>query len=191
MALSREWFIPAKSTKISDKHSDAVAYVYANGAGKPCASVFFGKQAKPVVRCYYSSEAARERDVRRCFEGRRATAKLRVDTRAQRIAANKLVVGDILSTCWGYEQTNREFYQVVAVSGMHVTVREVAQARVSDFHDQGRCAPQSDLFVGPEMRKLVQWSHSVRVGHQTATKCNTDTVAGVPVGPALRWSSYG
>jgi hypothetical protein len=39
----------------------------------------------------------------------------------------KIKVGDILDTCWGYDQTNVEFFQVVHVSGKTATVREIAQ----------------------------------------------------------------
>lgn len=188
---ARESFIPLGSVKIADKHSDAVAYVYTNARGRPCASVFFGKQAKPVLACYYRDEAAREAGVRRCFEGRRASLALKAETKAKRLQLNKLEVGDILNTCWGYDQTNREFFEVVAVCGRHVVIREIAQARETTGWEQGRCAPQSGEFIGPPMRKLVQWGDNVTIDNvRTAHKWNTATVAGVKVGPALGWTSY-
>src|SRR5580704_2681103 len=71
MKLSRERYIPQGATKIADKQSDAVAYIYTNASQRPCARVFFGKQTKPVVHCYYRSEAERERAVILAFQGRR------------------------------------------------------------------------------------------------------------------------
>jgi hypothetical protein len=68
---------------------------------------------------------------------------------------NKLVVGDILNTCWGYDQTNREFFEVIEVSGQYVTVREIAQASETTRMDQGRCVPQSGSFIGKPLR--ISW----------------------------------
>jgi hypothetical protein len=62
---------------------------------------------------------------------------------------------------------------------------------VTTGHDAGKCVPQSGQFIGEPMRKLVQWGDSVAVDYgQSARKWNTAKVAGVPVGPAMYWSSY-
>jgi hypothetical protein len=191
MKLSRERYIPQGATKIADKQSDAVAYIYTNASQRPCARVFFGKQTKPVVHCYYRSEAERERAVILAFQGRRERTQRVVEGRKLRTAENKLSVGDILSTCWGYDQTNREFYEVTEVSGKFVIIREIAQAREEIGFMSGRCAPQQGQFIGQPMRKLVQWGDKVSIcSFITATKWNTETVAGVKIGPALGWTSY-
>jgi hypothetical protein len=36
-------------------------------------------------------------------------------------------VGDILYTHWGYDQTNRDFYQILSVKNNTITVQEIAQ----------------------------------------------------------------
>ncbi|EAR0849892.1 hypothetical protein N4Z11_003659 [Salmonella enterica] len=42
-------------------------------------------------------------------------------------------IGDIFHTCWGYEQTNVEFYQVVSLHGQKtVGLREIARERVEE-----------------------------------------------------------
>ena len=139
----------------------------------------------------YRTPAEREAAVVKGFESRRASLKLKAETKGKRTAENLLTVGDILNTCWGYDQTNREFFEVIEVSGKHVIIREIAQAREDTGHMTGRCAPQSGEFIGKPMRKLVQWGTSVTIDDVcTARKWNTSTVAGVPVGPALSWSNY-
>jgi hypothetical protein len=40
-------------------------------------------------------------------------------------------VGDILHHSWGYEQTNCDFYEVVAVKGQSVGLRKIAHQQVS------------------------------------------------------------
>jgi hypothetical protein len=66
----RESLIPKGAQKISDKLSDAVAYLYPAGNGKPAMMVFYGKQAKPVARFFYVDEASREAAVKRYFDAR-------------------------------------------------------------------------------------------------------------------------
>jgi hypothetical protein len=42
-----------------------------------------------------------------------------------------LQVGDVYASCWGYEQTNVNFYQVIKVTAKTVTVREI-EARLHE-----------------------------------------------------------
>ena len=185
-------FIPTGAVKVSDRHSDAVAYVYTSPGGRLCAVVFWGKQAKPIARHSYRTASERERDVARHFQARQAHLAGVKDARARRTARNDLAVGDILTTCWGHEQTNREAFQVREVQGRYVVLRQIAMALESRGYMRDTVVPQSDAFIGKPMRKLVQWGTSVRIDDsRMATKWNIGVVAGVPVGPALETTSYG
>jgi hypothetical protein len=73
--LTRDFYIPKGSRKVAHKHSDAVAYVYNNASGKPCAAIFFGKQAKPVAQFRYRDEGERERSVTDYFQRRQDHAQ--------------------------------------------------------------------------------------------------------------------
>lgn len=189
--LPREFYIPKGATKIADRHSDAVAYLYDTPKGRLGACVFFGRQAAPVWNYLFSTPAAREARIRQTFEGRRASAKAKSDRLAERKAwVPDYKPGDILYTSWGYEQTNVDFYEVTAVRGKHVELRQLAQAKVRTDMDQGRCVPQSGSYIGQPFRRLAQ-RDGIRItsfayAHRWAEK----TVAGVPVGPALHWTSY-
>jgi hypothetical protein len=68
-------------------------------------------------------------------------------------------VGDVLYTSWGYEQSNVDFYEVVAVSGQMATVREI-QKRVVDRgqYDNGIIGDRG-AYVGPPKRVRVQKSY--------------------------------
>lgn len=139
MTLSREFFIPAGAVKIADKGSDAVAYVYTSGQGLPAAMVFFGKKH---VRAYF--------DARRAAAGRKAASK------AEAAAwVHTYKVGDIFKTCWGYEQTNREFFQVVETRGKHLILREIAQTRQETSWAAGFCEPVPGKFIGEPIRRLA------------------------------------
>ena len=41
------------------------------------------------------------------------------------INKDRLTVGEILSSSWGYEQTNCDFYQIVKVSDKSIWLREI------------------------------------------------------------------
>ena len=188
--FDRTFYIPQHSSKVSDKQSDAVAYIYTTARGRFGAAVFFGKQAKPVANYTYRTAEERAKRVAEMFAGRKASVTATKERRVKRTAENKLEVGDILNTCWGYDQTNREFFEVIEVAGKFVVIREIAQASKDTGHDQGICVPQAGTYIGQPLRKLVQWGTSVTIDEvRTASKWNTKTVAGVPVGPALSWSS--
>lgn len=182
-------YIPTGSTKFADKHSDAVAYVWTNKQGLPCAVIYFGKQSKSVGHFSFRTEAARAQRVASYFASRQASLAMKAGWKAERIAAGAgLVVGDIVNTCWGYDQTNREFYEVVGVSGKMVSVRRIA-AETDGGSWSGKCVPQSGEFIGPVLRRLAS-NGGLRIEKGIyANKWNTATIAGVPVGPALSWSA--
>ena len=71
--LTREWYIRPGSYKVSDKQSDAVAYIYTSAKGRLGATVFFGKQSKPVADYVYRTAEERAKRVGEMFAGRKAS----------------------------------------------------------------------------------------------------------------------
>jgi hypothetical protein len=185
-------FVPAGALKIADKSSDAVAYVYTDRDGRPCARVFYGKQRKPVIACYYRNAAERQASVARAFEGRRAYDARKAARKADaKASAHVYAVGDVLSTCWGYEQTNREFYEVVAVKGASVTVRQISTETVATGDMTARVIPLPGDYVGAEIRKIAQPGRGLKISScARATPHDFEIVAGVKVYAAVSTSSY-
>lgn len=186
LSLPRTAFVPAGALKVSCKLSGAVAYVFSSAKGRPAAMAFTARAQRPVFHQFFATPAAREKAVRDFLANQRA----KIEARKQRQATPAaFVVGDLLSSSWGYDQTNVDFYEVVKVAGAWVTVRKVAQVAEQTGHDMGRCAPQSGDFVGEPIRRLAQ-GQGIRINsYAWASKWNTDTVAGVPVGPAVTWTT--
>ncbi len=162
----REFYIPKGSTTVSDKLSDAVAYLYTTPRNdKPAAAVFSGKAYKPTWHFTFASDAAREKRVREFFEAVRANAARVAARNAERKAfVHNVQVGDIFCTCWGYDQTNREAFEVIAVRGKYATLREVAMASETNGQSD-RVVPQSGAFLSPcydgdeqglPIRRLIQ-----------------------------------
>lgn len=168
--MPRDFYIPKHSQKVSDKLSDAVAYLSTNSKDKPRATVFFGNQAKPVADYWYRDEACRAAAVGELFVSRRKSLAFKNERRearkaGNRAAATKVQVGDIYRTSWGYDQTNVEFFEVVAVKGQYATLREIAQAREGGGPTGYRVVPQSGEYLKPRfegddagqpIRRLIQ-----------------------------------
>jgi len=86
-------------------------------------------------------ESTRELAVTRSFEGRRTTNKWKEEREAERAKPHTLKIGDILSASWGYDQTNIDFFEVVATTEKTVTVRELKQKREETGWARGSCMP--------------------------------------------------
>ncbi len=196
----REFYIPKGSAKIADKLSDAVAYVYTTGNGKPCAAVFFGKQAKPIAHVIYRTEERREDAIKTLFQGRRDSVAFKTQQRAKRAAwVPDYKVGEILHTNWGYDQTNVEYFEVTEVRGKHVVLREIQQESVETGFMSGKCVPLAGKFAEPRyagddrgvpIRRLAQ-EHGIKIDDvRTAFRGRSTKIAGVTVHDSLHWSSY-
>jgi hypothetical protein len=161
-AMPREFYIVKGARKVTHKHSDAVAYVYTDKRGKPCAQIFYGKQSKPIKHFSFRSEAEREKTVAGYFRSRAETLQRGVARLQERKAfQHKVQVGDIFRTCWGYDQTNVEFFQVTKLVGAKLCeLREIGCALNSKGPGYDEVVAQTDAFVegerGQPSRHLIQ-----------------------------------
>lgn len=127
---SREHFIPKGSIKITPKEVDAAVYLYERD-GKVYALAFSGRRNTPDFHNRFSSPAHRERVICEHIERLRQVAAYKAEQAAKRRGfRHSYKVGDVLHYSWGYEQTQCEFYQVVATTPGTVTIREIAQRAV-------------------------------------------------------------
>jgi hypothetical protein len=191
--ITREWIVqhwlPSNAVKITDKASDAVAYIYTK-ANAPHAAMFYGKQAKPVWQYRFKSEERRETAIREGFQARQQHNAMVKGWRDERKQPHGHKVGDVFVTCWGYDQTNREHYEIVELHGATMaTVREIAQHRETTAWEQGKCSPDFGNFIGKPLRvKITKAGFSVD-GHH-ASKVKVTDIGGVKVGEASHWTSY-
>lgn len=71
----------------------------------------------------------------------------------------KIQIGDIYYSTWGYDQTNVDFYQVTAKKGCFIWLRELAQERTGTHLDQGTAKPIKNRFLpDTEIKKKVSSS---------------------------------
>lgn len=69
---------------------------------------------------------------------------------------NKIEVGTILYSSWGYDQTNIDFYQVIENKNETVFIRPIASKNVRDAGFMSNyVAPIKDRFIGDPMKKRI------------------------------------
>ena len=109
-------------------------------------------------------------DARKCALALRKTVDVDgtdplAERRAERSAPHTLKAGHILESSWGYEQTNRDFYQVVEVKGeKSVVIRKIASKL--DHNTCGRndyVVADPDNFTGEPMLKRANSENRVKV----------------------------
>jgi hypothetical protein len=154
-AHKREFYIPEGAEKIEDQLSDAIAYVSNNGKLRGIG--FAGKAQKPSWHYTFKNSEQLGRHIKEFFEGRRSTIAYKnqiATTRKAEREKRKLKIGDILRTCWGYDQTNVEFFQVTKLIGLHsVELREIGQERVATGYECGQALPKPNAFHGEPIVK--------------------------------------
>ena len=189
--LTREMYIPKIAQPVADPQSSAVAYVYRNGKGQPCAMMFAGKAVKPTQHCHYRTDRALEADVLRFFTATRATEGRRAKHAEERKAfRHSYKAGDVLKAVWGYEQTNVDFYEVTATTAGTVTVRKIGTESEDTGAYTGRAAPVPGAYIGEPVTRRPN-PYGVKIDDvRHASLVPFTEVAGVRIYESTNWSSY-
>ena len=193
-------YIRPGSIKVADKLSDAVAYLWNARNGKPAAPIYYGKQSKPISDHWYGSEARRAKAIEDAFKDRQEHFKRKGADLAERKSwVPTYKVGDIFRTCWGYEQTNVEYFEITEIKGKYAILREIAQERSATGWAQGQCVPMPGQYLEPRfptdedrkpMRRLMQ-KHGIKIDEvRTAWLVEGDTIGGVRVIQPSSWTAY-
>ena len=188
-------YIPKGAIKVADKNSDAVAYFYSteiNGLDRPAVRVFYGKQSKPVLACWFApfkgvtGEAQRAARVAAFFKSRQEVSDYkakRAEARKAAARAGKIEVGTYFYTSWGYDQTNIDFYRVEKLIG--ATMALVTKVKAIDAGNgtepwmTGKCVP-GDQPAGEPFRVKLR-ADGFKVGRNGAWMWD---------GQPKSWSSY-
>ncbi len=169
--MARKAFIRPGWVKVQPKGLDAEFYLY-EGYGKFFAVCFIGSAGRPAWHYSYRTLAARDGAISRQIESLQSSAKYKAERAAKSKAlACKIEVGHILVTCWGYDQTNREFFKVVEKKGERtLIVQEVEKIDASRGDEGWMCGqvlPSETLKKGsePYMVRVSGADHVKIEGH--------------------------
>jgi len=146
---------------------DGSAIYTCDDGGRFYLHIFQGKALRLLsgVSGWYRTDRARADAIEHFRQSR---ARFHANTLLRRQASKRphtLKTGDILNTCWGYEQTNVEFYQIIAVKGVMVTLRQIACDYVPTEYMSGETTPRPDKFIGEPIRRRADSSNHVKINH--------------------------
>jgi len=127
--------------------------------------IFEGKALRTCGRLsgYYRTADGRAQAIEKFKLSRARHHTRQIQRRQEAKKPHTLTVGRMLNTCWGYEQTNVDFYEVVAVSGSMVTLRQVACRTENTSHMSGETMPLPGQFVGEPFKRRVNASNYVKI----------------------------
>lgn len=145
--------------------ADGSAVFQADKGNRFCLQVFGGKALRPCKKLsgWYRSAEGRARAVEEFKQGRASHHARQVVRRAAAKQPHTLVIGAVLYTCWGYEQTNTEFYEVTAVTGSMVTLRQIASELQNTGFMSGRVSARPGQFIGEPLRRRAGADNAVRI----------------------------
>ena len=168
----------------------------------PCISAicFVGRAVNPTWHYRFKDGQQRINEVTRTFKNvaERAEYKAARKAKAAEASANHGVkVGDVFRSSWGYDQTNVDYYQVVAVGNKTATFCKIAQLSESDGFLQGNCVPATNQFIGKPFKKLIQKSSNESSAYikiySFANAYKIEPVAVVsnkPIYESSHWTAY-
>lgn len=168
----------------------------------PCISAicFVGRAIKPTWHYRFKDGQQRINEVARTFKNvaERAEYKAARKAKAAEAQANHGVkVGDVFRSSWGYDQTNVDYYQVVAVGNKTATFCKIAQLAESNGYLQGDCVPALNQFIGKPFKKLIQKSSTESSAYikiySFANAYKIEPVAVVadkPIYESSHWTAY-
>lgn len=184
-AAARKAFIRPGWVKVSPKGLDAEFYLH-EMAGKFYAVGFIGSAGRPAFYYSFKSLAARDGYLSRQMESLQASAKYRAERKASASKPCKIEVGTILVTCWGYDQTNREFFKVIDKKGKQtLIVQEVEQISANTGNEP---AMTGKSLPGEAFAKNSK-PYTIRVTHGDHVKIEGH-YASVWNGRPVDWTAY-
>jgi hypothetical protein len=142
--------------------------------------VWVGKAKKPCVNYLVKDEATAMTYVTKAVAMVKERTERKADDKAKyKEAAKKLLdsltVGSLLKYSWGYEQTNVEFFEVVAKKAASVTIRPIAGRTVeATGPDSSKVAAVKGAFIGPAFTKRVTNGYGLPMAHGTARPTTED-----------------
>jgi len=187
---TREQLIPSGYSEIlrDDEHGVLVVA----SPDRTGVMAFGGKSDKPAFYTRFRTVDRASQYVKSWHEGilNKAKAK-RAERDARKNFVNPLVLGQILSSTWGYDQTNVNFYQVVRMVGRQsVEIREIGYVEHTTASMEGLKVPAPNNFCGTPMVRRVAEHGRIKIDHAYATPVEFTEVAGVRLYKPQRYSTY-
>lgn len=120
------------------------------------------KKVRPSFYYTFRNNEARDKYIASWIQSEAKTAEYRAAKKTVAKDPVTLKVGDIVHTCWGYDQTNSDFYQVVAMVGnCSVSVRPIRASVEETGFMCGTATAIPNEFCGPATTRRVRYGNTV------------------------------
>lgn len=165
-------YIPPNSVTV--EHRLAVCYTQdgTRGNGSQYFSVmcYIGAAGKAAFYESYRTAEQRDKRVADTFAGLERSEVARRERKSERSRPHTVKVGDIIHHSWGYEQTQCDYYQVLAVTAHGATIQAIAGEPVpgSEGRDCCRMVAVKDKFCGEPFRVRIDGYGHVGLPHGSA-----------------------
>lgn len=127
--------------------------------GKFYAICYRGKAVKSAWHYSFRTEEALRKQIEDTLRGEMDAADRKEKRKAEQRAANAshdAKPGDIFRSSWGYDQTNIDYYQIVAISGQMATLSRIGAMSEETGFMSGESVPCPDHFIGKQFRRRIQ-----------------------------------
>lgn len=164
MKRTRENYIPAGAKlHLQDDASSAVIYRYERN-GQLIGMAFRGKSQKPAWHYRFKSAEEQERHEQTFLQSVRAREQAKREYREKKNALHTLQPGDILYASWGWEQTNIDFFRIVAVKSKTLTLQKIGAVSVSvTGWASDMVVADPDHLIGAPFQKRADGFNRVRL----------------------------
>lgn len=153
--------IKAGATRYTHE-TGARAYVWAIENGRFLAKGYTPKGKKHLFYWSCRTEAEATKYATNLMESYDASMKRKLEDKAKRNQECTLKVGDIIYSSWGYEQTNIDWYEVVAIKGKKVTVESIGGDLTESGFMSGYTTPNKNIRTGNFSNHIVQYGNQLK-----------------------------
>lgn len=137
-------YIPNYTEVIERKDLKLTIYLYINSKDKPCAISYRGIGAKPKWAYSFKDELERKKYIDNNIEDIEEFMKAQNEEKIE--YQNKINIGTVLYSSYGYEQTNISFFQVVEKKGITIKLRQLNYDLTLTGDMCGKVTPIIDSF---------------------------------------------
>ena len=133
------------------------------GSNLPILSIYQGKKASPIYNYFVSGNVQDIITKYKDQETARIKGKENDKIKSKQLkeqARNAVKLGDVFSSSWGYDQTNVDFYQIIAINGNMCTMAqmETLETPSTTIRDYGKATPGKIISNQAPTKHVVKMS---------------------------------
>ena len=194
-----ERFIP-QGYELALNNTDLGITVYIRDGETLGGLCFVGKAVKATWFYRFKSIEQRNAEIQKTINDVQARLDRKAQEKAKKsdaMANHGVVVGVVFRCSWGYDQTNIDYYEVIAITGKSATICRIGCLSEDTAWLQGESVPKLGAFIGKPMKKLIQKRSVESEAYLTMNTFSTAfkmqpiaQVGNKPIYESSHWTAY-